>query len=57
MGSPGYIKEPGGVHFVIKSKPLPKEEEQKISLYIKKRKEENAKKKDNKKSSKAKAKA
>jgi hypothetical protein len=57
VGSPGYIKKPGCVHFVIKSKPLTKEAEQKISLYIKKRKEENAKKKGNKKNSKAKAKA
>lgn len=34
----GYIKEPEGVDFVIKSKPLTKEAEREISAYIRKTK-------------------
>ncbi|MES2766590.1 MAG: hypothetical protein V4642_12015 [Bacteroidota bacterium] len=37
----GHIKEPEGVDFVIKSKPLTKEEEALISSYIKAYKEKN----------------
>ncbi|WPP49400.1 hypothetical protein [Catalinimonas niigatensis] len=38
----GLIKEPKGVDFIIKSEPLTKEEEEKLSKFIAKRKQEIA---------------
>lgn len=38
----GLIKEPKGVDFIIKSEPLTKEEEKKLSKFIAKRKQEIA---------------
>ncbi len=38
----GLIKEPKGVDFIIKSEPLTKEEEEKLSEFIAKRKREIA---------------
>jgi hypothetical protein len=41
----GHIKEPDGVDFIIKSRPLTKEEEAAISKYIKAYNEKHPKKK------------
>lgn len=41
----GLIKEPKGVDFLIKSEPLTKEEEKKLSEFIAKRKQEIAQRK------------
>jgi len=41
----GYIKEPDGVDFIIKSRPLTKEEEIAISNYIRSYKAKQVKKK------------
>lgn len=38
----GLIKEPEGVDFIIKSEPLTKEQEERLSEYIAKRKQEIA---------------
>lgn len=40
----GHIKEPSGVDFLIESKPLTDKEREKISEFIKKRKELDGKK-------------
>ena len=49
----GHIKEPDGVDFLIKSRPLTKEEEDAISNYIKSYKEKHSSKKASLRTSKS----
>lgn len=44
----GYIKEPEGIDFIIKGKPLTDKEKKAVSAFIKKDKERLAKKKTRK---------
>ncbi len=49
----GLIKEPKGVDFIIKSEPLTKEQEAKLSEFIAKRKQEIAEMKKKNRAAKA----
>lgn len=50
----GLVKEPKGIDFIIKSEPLSKKEEKKLSEFIAKRKQEIAEMKKHKRSKTAK---
>ena len=52
----GLIKEPKGVDFIINSEPLTKEQEEKLSEFIAKRKQEIAEMKKHERPTKAKSK-
>lgn len=52
----GLIKEPKGIDFIINSEPLTKEEEEKLSEFIAKRKQEIAEMKKHERPTKAKRK-
>lgn len=49
----GLIKEPEGIDFIIKSEPLTKEQEERLSEFIAKRKQEIAEIKKNERPTKA----